>query len=407
MRHFLELARDPRLIRLVDQVHGSPWAQGVVIDFDPFWLALSRLQSMGFEERYLDEILLPRLLNQAASLPGLRRSGVANDILLPRAWRDVLAEHDTTERGDVDLTWRPRSWREFGEVTGRPDTDPRRVVISARPIPAGLRVELEASFASTGRATGLDVVTEIRPVPMLGSSHGTSITGGQRIYAAGADGIATGTLGGLLVDSGSGRAFGITCGHVSAAGDEIYGKPSLASGSRLGRCAVSITAPVTVAGGCNPFRRQGTSGRADLAVIELDGNPPGITRLRRAGRVARVAAPSDVSQDQTAHVAATGGQSTVRLGGLCAYYELRDRNGAAYCYHDLLELKPHPRWFAPFGLSRMPGSGDSGAWVHIAGPEGPEALAIFVASESGAGFACYLDFAIKELAQGGLNLTVA
>jgi len=409
VRTLFALSEDTRLADFVGQLHDQPLAQGVILDHDPLWLALAELRALGLSEGQLERALVPQLRDDDVVLADLRRSGIAPLALLPARWQDALERRDQIGPLEHDLDWRPSIWREYSERSGRPTDDPRRVLVSLRPTAPSARIEFAASLIRSANELSLDVVAEVRPIAQLASAEPWMLVGGQPIYLSSPGGPTRGTMGGLLLNRATGLSYGVTCGHVARMGDDIFGREALVQQSHLGRCVVSLTPPGPVFGGCNPFRNPAIYGNTDIALIELDSSVQTTSSVRRIGPITRITAPSDVSQNQSAQISAASGRRDVRLGGLASYYQFSDSEGRPFCYHHLLEIKPRSGWFAaPLpGFSRMPVGGDSGGWICTSGRDGPEALAILVATEQSAAFAGYLEFALGNLAQAGFDLTVA
>jgi hypothetical protein len=272
-----------------------------------------------------------------------------------------------------DLYTKLKRWLDFEQhylnVTGRRRL-PVIMTIVHRPLAGPLSTRLSNQeyddqqalqvLVRTTRESGLAVRIEERPVARFAFAPGAAIRTGTG---------KEGTLGGVLRDSATNTAYGVTCAHVASAGASITDS----AGISLGLCTVdSGRIPLPPATPCDPVTLASPNpipsngpvvNMLDCALVQLSVPPPGAS----VGGIATLSENQDVILN-----GAKTGKTPHRLGALCIGYRFTEpgqfaQPGTAFCFRDAIELLPRPRGL--FGgtlgnlMATVPIQGDSGGWV--------------------------------------------
>lgn len=373
------LLEDPHLRSAVagvsERLAKNPLKRALVLDFNPYWLALYRLHEAGVRPRREHPfVLLDRLgLPVGGSIPDLTfRSPLAAQLT-----RDAFG---TRRGGDGPL--RPYMLRiiasahivdstEQASPTSRHDAKVRAPAMTQ-----GFREQLRRA------AVAAPIPTIVEP-----RSDATLMSTGQRIeYARGS----SGTLGGYVRDRTTGRTYGVTCGHVVGQGARVSGQ-----GAEMGECTHCLP-PVPHPPGARCHAGCATESIADVALISVPGTPPNWIRT--------TVAPFVTNGDTLTMRVVERGPVTYEVGGAVVEHSI----GGA-CFSRLFEVMAPlhgitPMWFR-VATAKLPQPGDSGAWL-IKGDA--EWAGMVVAADAIRGFATDASVVLNEAsARFGMQLEPA
>lgn len=309
-----------RIRQFASRVIANPGVHGVILDINPFWHRLYRLEQAGVS------------LSQGDLPPWVPGETVLGDVL----------DGD----GPLDLYWRHEAvdaalYAAFQRKFDGPHSVMLRVLLRPASQDApDLEINVRAASARQQLAESpIPAVVEVRPVARFLLSSGSTCTS-----PAGA----RGTVGGFLVDRSTGKTYAATCGHVVSSG-----LVRDASGAVIGRCAhAQGPAPGPGPGLCDPASAQMT--RLDLALIDVHAH----------GGNRNVAVAGTIRPKDLIDLDAPGGLQRYEVGGTSLIQEV-----GGCCFENLFEVRPP----APTGIvsarvkglfASVPSGGDSGSWVH-------------------------------------------
>lgn len=386
MDYLFEFAQRPEIREVVAAASENNGVQGVVIDFDPFWLSLWQLRgSVGGDDviSYLEALVF-----RSRGSTGFDSFGFG-----------MYADYQRP-----DPSWQPPVWHEHSERLG------------FAPSPFVVRIVLKPGIAERPpffETRAVRIIPETRPLAFLHRANERLVrplVGGTFIGAVGS--ASTGTLGGVLEDR-DGRRYGLTCSHVLPSGASVSQPPAArrrwqeqlafwrASGETVGRCIAS-SGLVRAEGPCNPYHDDGSANLVDAALVEFDPRVPTALQLLDGGPLAGLAKKESLHPGMPVETfGMRSGHRRARLGGLCVFYTLR-LGKAAYCFRNVVELRNRSRDYGVWGSLRRPTQpSDSGGWVTSAGSEGPEWCASIIGGDQVQGYAVLADFTWSWLEEAG------
>jgi hypothetical protein len=383
MDYLRTYAEEYGLTELVSNLANSPLVQGAILTIDRLWLHAWQLKEVG------------RLEEWEAFRRRLRRFWPFEDFTF---FSDLTTPWFPLQQ--PDLSWRPTDWDSLCEIRGLSSSSPVCLTVCLRP------QEFENSNQSVpdlSRAK-LQVRFEVRPVARLSAGNrkrvrplvgGVGISTGASTY---------GTLGGI-VQNDLGDRYGVTCAHVAPTSTPVY-HPAKADDSKAKQIGTCYTATnlrrFAATDACNLGSPNVLS--VDAALVELRDTSSRLEILG-VGSVAGVVRRNSMAPGQVASFAGrTSGHRTVEIGGLCLFYRLFF-DGAAFCFHDLFEVRWPSFWQGCIRPVVKPG--DSGAWVCTETHEGPGWAGQIIGESRHVGYAAFADNMLSTWQKVGLKLRVA
>lgn len=330
---------------LEERIAGNPIKLGLVLDLNPWWLAIFRLHGAGLLLEH--PVIWPAPYMSLAAAPFVQGA-----------------------RAPLDLSW----WHfTVGTLTeeafGRPIA-PRPYLIRIAALPRGdEHAYHHDQLLAAARETPIATVVEFHEPPRLVAACGDRVVGP----------VTHGTLGGFVEDRRSGRRYAVTCGHVisSGAARTLTGP--------LGPCVHAVT-PTPLPGGVRCSARCGTVTELDAALIDIG--------TMRVANVASSVATDVANGDTVVMDGAVSGAVTYEVGGYVVNYEI----GGA-CWTGLIQFHaPVLTGILPVSFqvatTPLPRGGDSGAWLIR---NGTEWAGMVVASGHLHGFALDADGLLSRL----------
>ena len=248
-----------------------------------------------------------------------------------------------------DFAARPDDWGAYCTRKGGGEgTHPVSVVVILRDPIAGPIPESWPRSIAHHR-----VIYEYRP-----PAYAQSVRGGDAVR-----GVASGTLGGYLLNRSDGHHFALSCAHV-------FGYPLPATGSLRVETSgggapihvgsvVEAVFPSGASGKCNN-RIQPRFNSVDAAVADLTGGPSIDITQPSGGRVSQVTPIGQIGPgDPVSFTGATSGRVSAKIKDCNIWKELLV-DGQKVCFGDMLELEDVTFNYLASALSKP---GDSGAWV--------------------------------------------
>jgi hypothetical protein len=179
---------------LSNQISGNPFKQALILDLNPYWLAAFRFEQAGLSDDLLWKI------------PWVFRSGAFFGATISKA----------------DLTWSSKAAHGFTQSIFGPHIRESPFLLRIFAYPAdGLPTRspgADQSVYDSGR-NRLVEAARVTPIPTIVETHPPAhliAASGDRVFSPNGG---FGTLGGFLEDRRSGSTYGVTCGHVIAAGE--------------------------------------------------------------------------------------------------------------------------------------------------------------------------------------------
>ncbi len=392
MRSFFDSSEELR--SLVTQISKNPLVQGFTLTLNPVWALFYDLEH-GF------------VREDSAPIDDIERWHRANWRHFITSWPPYVAffnRYQGYRRRDLNAP--VKRWEAMTNPHGKAEP-PLYLTIVHRPLREpdentmrqtdGLSdiALLERLNRAVGEAQVAVELEERRPA-QLAAAPGSQIN----VLPS-----SSGTVGGFLRDSASGKVFGVTCSHVVSTGQSVLD----ATSSLIGVCAHD-TARVPLATGtvCDPVT---------LAVpAPSPGNGPDVNMLDCAlidvsGPISGgtiTGAPSTLTPGQNVYMeGATTKRTNHKLGSLCLSYEFKFA-GKSYCFRDSIQLVPQP--WGPLGgplgglMTTVPRQGDSGAWV-LTDDTPPRWAAVFFGEDGTHGYAIRSSW-VKAWADGATGSTL-
>jgi len=378
MRALLNFSERREVQGLIGRVTESRSVQGVVMDYDPLWLALWHLRSK-YGEKAVDR-LSRRLFDWLHFFPA-----VYWPTSLLRLLEDVNLELGESEPPDPN--WLPNAWLELQDTLGfsSPSKEPFVAKVCLLPWQPEERLPEVGEYP-------FRVIQERRAPAELSlpmRAH-RPVVGGVSIGTKTSN---SGTLGGIVEDQHKKR-YGVTCAHVvggvtaveqpaqcdNAAAASLIGKAQIIS--RLNRSARSTP--------CNPYNQNSLMNVVDAALIEFDAATKSSLHILNQANLAGVTAKKDINPGQLVEmIGKQSGSRLLEVGGLGVTYRMRDSDSNFFCFHHVFELR-WPRWWRAF-TSRPVQRGDSGAWLLASGINGNEWAGMAFAGDRLIGYAIFAD----------------
>ncbi len=393
MRALLDFTRREDVRSFASAVSEDLAVQGIVVDYDPLWLALWEERCVHGDEAVRSRIeLLIRAFHYFGFQPG------------PASLTPHPAAHRAELSAPLDIKWRPPHWEELlaclGDRSRKGDDGP--IVVKVCLLPTREQRGGVDVFESSFR-----VIREYRsPAVLSASSVRRPLVGGISI-GAGPD--RSGTLGGIVKDQG-GKLWGMTCAHVVGSAQAVDQPaatdggmpPSVGFGS-----LVSTLRPAVAQSPCNPYSRNAVLNTVDATLIDVTDPQSARLEIAQFGPLRGVVAKDSLEPGTLVDFA--GKQSGARIlevGGLALTYKLHDAiTSDVYCFTELFEVR-WPR-LGQTMLHRPVQRGDSGAWVLASGPSGLEWAGMVIAGDRLIGYAVFAENIIDwAAAQHGLQLGV-
>ena len=377
MRNLLDFAQRRDVRDVVAQATNVPSVQGVIVDYDPWWLDCWRLYTWCDRDNdKFERFIYPRRFPYW-------QLGIA------ASWNIGLLAFETPNLG-----WTPPFWNEYRELRGWPDNY-GPIVLKVCFYPPEHRNDWRPPKLDS---QAFAVIFEVRPVARFAMSTKTStvLKGGASIFTS--EGV--GTLGGLIKDA-KGTTYGITCAHVAQSQQTV--EAYLPNGSQTSQVigACQFHSPLVSSGTamvCNPFAAETHINTMDASIVALAGAVQAKLEVEHIGPLSRVTAKTSLTPGMPLDfVGKASGHARATVGGLGVTYRLRDHNsGDLHCLKGMFEIrKPSPSPLLGFGpaiphLFNSPVSaGDSGAWLcdghgpnygwagQVIGDDGLQGLALF------------------------------
>jgi hypothetical protein len=352
-----EVAELEGIEKLLDQVSSIPITQGVVMDINPIWLFLYRLNRAGLAYRF------PIARNEYNWLT------------------EQLVNMESLEGDEIDFSWLDSDdvvkyfSSEFFSLQGGIESLPERhlpfiIKIIVKPISREL-LSLRSELVEIARNQPFLTVVETRPLGHLAAAVGDKLTAGG----------VPGTLGGYLQDQNSGCIYATTCGHVASKKSSIT-----IAGNQVGTCSYSHP-PSVLSKGQVCSKGGNNTNALDLALLDL-------------GATSSSNVVSGVASTITPHqnILMRGGVTKTtkfEVGGLVITYSPGNSNT---CFSNMFEVRPpsscgllNPTLRT--ALASVPTQGDSGAWIETMGKEW---CGILVAADHLMGYALEADTSLIE-----------
>ncbi len=351
--------------------------QGIVVDYDPFWLTLWSLRSK-YGDSAVDE-LSRRLFDW------LHFFGPGNWPMFIPSFVQGLEEIGEVE--PPDPKWIPKHWFELQHLlrVGAPSKEPFIVKICLLPWQPEERLPQLGEYP-------FPVLKERRGIAELAfpmRAHRPVIGG----ISIGTNSTDSGTLGGIVEDQNKKR-WGVTCAHV-VGGTCSVEQPAQSDNGRaastVGKAQlISRLNASTRSTPCNPYNKGAVLNSVDAALIEFDQGTTTSLQILNQPKLVGVRSRQDINPGDLVDVAGKqSGSRLLQVGGLGVTYRMRDSANNFFCFHHLFELK-WPRWWRVIA-SRPVQKGDSGAWVITSGVNGSEWAGIAIAGDRLIGYATFAE----------------
>ena len=297
---------------LSERIAGNPLKHAIVLDLNPFWLTCYRLNEAGLNDELLNHFgaIYPH------QMPGTGGGYVDLSTDFKRATNATLIVFGNRKY--------PQS--------------PYLLKIFARPSPDRASLEQRQQLVNAARETAIATIVETQEPAQLLAAPGDRVISGTGN---------PGTVGGFFRDSGTGKTFGVTCGHVVSGGSaSISGHPYT--------CAHAAV-PLTLPAGTVCTTSCGHLTTLDVALLDVTASTP----TNVASSIASILAPGDLVSMH----GASSGHRHYEIGGAVVEHSI----GGA-CWDRLVLFHAQVTGgVLPIGLritaTPPPARGDSGAWL--------------------------------------------
>jgi hypothetical protein len=282
--------------------------------------------------------------------------GVA--LTLHDRWLDFMYADQVVENYPgvvaLDLSERPSGW-----VSAFGHRSPIIVTVHLKP---GTFLNLQDLL---GGNSFLFVRQENRVIPQMIANPQTPFTtmqGGISISNSGSN--ITGTLGGIVKDTGTGSMYAVSCGHIISNGVTVVQPAQKDHGvnSVIGQCIYSKNAQANQGNICNPRNPNAVLNDMDVALIEL-------SQVNSQFAINNIGPVDDFLPAHLINkgiaIEFTGRTSSHRtnlvVNSIGVVQQVIDLNGAICCYKDLIQIQDPS--LSSLVQNSPAQSGDSGAWA--------------------------------------------
>ena len=351
MRELFDFAEREDFSQFLEQVMKNPAVQGVTVDVDRTWLRLARAK-----DRFP-----PRVFDSWSNL-------ILDSMPYPY-WGSGVFESLSGELGRViqglpeaplDWKWLPNWWENYCRAMGRPKTH-SPIVVRVCMLPSST----EQQRVSTEQ-WAFPVVIERRSQAKLCSTKikTSPLVGGLSI---GVQGIASGTLGGIVADQKKVR-YALTCAHLAKKGDSIEqpARTDDKSAQEIG-CVIadSQLRASTISTPCHPKNPLSRLNGMDAALVQLNDKVPANLEILTLGKLTRVLPEMDINPgDSICFVGKESGPRKRELvvGGLNVVFRFSDDGVNFFSFANTFQVEWPSAAVTP--RRRVPVErGDSGAWL--------------------------------------------
>lgn len=208
-----------------------------------------------------------------------------------------------------------------------------------------------------------------------------------------------GTICGFFEDGATGRAYGLTCGHVAnGVGDKMKG-----SGRLTGTFGDVVAREVPAStGNCNRHAQAGMNS-VDAAFVEIDSSVTLNVGLDRT-----LAAISGINDGDYVTFVGQGSRKSAKARVMSATIWKRfdaNRDGNLVCFGDIFEISHPNTQYVATSLSR---DGDSGAAVLKPGINGEpdEWIGMLIGSQRSSSYVCYAENVMNWITSAYPNVAI-
>jgi hypothetical protein len=358
MRIFRELLQDQQVQNIVERAYDNSNVQGVLLEVNPLWMYLYRLQDkfsgkwlndkfefyhrfygdfFPFQEHFFEKFILD-----------LAKVHLDNDFWIPKqAFGKIQFEELNYKVGGF-----------LRHIAQERNTNFKPFVVRVCLYP-NYNNEV---FFETSNESIFEIIVEPRPISYLfNNSQNTHrpLIGGISI---GVDDNSFGTLGAVFVDKSTNKYYGLTCSHVVKNIDDVYQPAPYDNSSKYSKIGKvihkSILKPLSVNDYTN--RSLKNSNEVDIAVIEIFENVD--LKILGLGRVTGIFSENNIVPYLNIEFVgrSSGHKPYLFTDAFAVFYDFEHDN-EKYRYKDLLQIQQNGK-INNF-LSTPTSSGDSGACV--------------------------------------------
>ena len=350
---------------IIERASQTFFVQGVIIEMNPIWLYLWRLNETYGSDWLEEKFNFTRYYRRYPDL---------------EYYADFLLEKFVIELADIYLksdSWIPikkltlnefnQFYEQFANAFYRLDRQirPFALRICTNPNYETKPIEFEVS----NEIRNFDIIYEARPISYLYNDSqklhkpvigGTSISTGDRDF---------GTLGGILHDTSCQKFYGITCSHVVELASEIFhpAKYDSSKSMKIGEVVhKSVLSPLPV----NFYQTKNLSAANEMDVALIEILEPAVLEILHIGSVASIF-PEDllVPNGQVNFVGRSSGHKQFLYADPdIVFYDLY-QGAERFRYKDLMQIRQDGK-IANF-ISTPTLNGDSGAWLCTPYQNGP------------------------------------
>ncbi|HVQ16324.1 MAG TPA: hypothetical protein VMS40_22135 [Vicinamibacterales bacterium] len=389
MEVLIQLAReDGEIRRLVSAAIENPSVQGVVLQFDLFWLSGWNYTNRFGQNEW--ERVLQRLGGWRLDYPWAHTN--------LDGYLEELHENQSPVpvRSVSDLRWRPVGWERRAAIEHFDvEQSPVRVIVCLRP---------DATEVRRLESERYRVSYETRPVATLSANprrYRRPVVGG---LSTGVGTAVAGTMGGIVRDQQPPHQFyGVTCAHVMTSG--TVEQPAQVDSRRAAAIGtVTSYTPLQVPSGtCTPYTGTGVN-TVDMALIELDSTTTAQLEVLDIGALSGITPRTQIQQGQLVEFTGrASGHRTLKVGGLGVIYQLK-AGAQTYCFQNLIQLT-WPRFYQLL-KGRPVTRGDSGGWICRPDANGFGWCGMLIGDDRLHGYAVYAETIDEWWRQHGLTLSV-